>query len=771
MPWSVRLQPSRQTRPQTPPEDSLLLRILAQLLVIIGIIATDTSADTTVSLWAVPASIIGATWSWHHRRSRNITVKFLLAIGMLAALIVFFRDLLFGGQLNDTRVALAQLLVQIQVLHSFDLPRRKDLGYSMMIGLILISVASTLSQTMLFGFWLLLFLAIALPVLVMDYRSRLGLKQWKWSVALGSRRRWAGLPLIFGVVVGLGLLIFAVMPRLPGYQIQTFPVSAPIETQGEFDQEKVVNPGYVGQGTAAGDGVRAGRGQAPETGKGEVDDTFYYGFSTKINQNLRGQLTEKVVMRVRSQAAGFWRVMAFDQYTGQGWEMSRNAQTETIKRARWSYQFLLNMPMRLNRSQRVVQTYTMVSDLPNVIPALDQPKQVFFPTQEIAIDQQDGLRSPVALTEGLTYTVISKVPYRDRQLLQQAKSQFFNSTENSTRSNRYSEIDPALQSKLKTLAEELLSQANTPITSDYEKALFLAQALKQRYSLQQDLPFLEAQEDLVDAFFFKYQGGYRDHFATALTMLLRSIGMSTRLVTGFAPGQFNPFTGYYIVKNTDAYAMTEVYFHKYGWFTFDPIPGQPLIPPSIEENQTFSALQSLWKWVAGWLPSPVTGWLSWVFGGLFAQLGRLMALFRQGWWGWLVGILGSISVMFAGWLTWLAYQRWRYWRKLQQLTPIARLYQQLIDWLGMQGLAKHPAQTPREYAQMVRESASPACDRTTYVITNAYLAWRYGSKTTDLSGLQQQFRQLQRQQRRSWPQQLSQIVRKQFAHFRRRGRS
>jgi transglutaminase-like putative cysteine protease len=41
--------------------------------------------------------------------------------------------------------------------------------------------------------------------------------------------------------------------------------------------------------------------------------------------------------------------------------------------------------------------------------------------------------------------------------------------------------------------------------------------------------------------------------------MLRSIGIPARLATGFAPGQFNPFTGFYVVQNTDAYAITEVF--------------------------------------------------------------------------------------------------------------------------------------------------------------------------------------------------------------------
>lgn len=179
----MRLQKMTPVRLE-PTESSWVLRLLAQGLVTIGILATDMAAETTMALWAVPLSFAGAFWSWRRRDQRNVTVKFLLAIGMMVALVLFFRNLLFGG-LNDTRLTLAQLLIQVQVLHSFDLPRRKDLGYSMVIGLILVSVASTLSQTMGFGLWLLLFLAIALPVLVMDYRSRLGLKHWAWAMGEG----------------------------------------------------------------------------------------------------------------------------------------------------------------------------------------------------------------------------------------------------------------------------------------------------------------------------------------------------------------------------------------------------------------------------------------------------------------------------------------------------------------------------------------------------------------------------------------------------------
>ncbi len=229
--------------------------------------------------------------------------------------------------------------------------------------------------------------------------------------------------------------------------------------------------------------------------------------------------------------------------------------------------------MTLNKTKEVIQTFTVVSELPNLLPALSQPKELFFPTQQVAIDPEGNLRSPLGLIEGLTYTVISEVPYRNRTLLRDAPTTYSPAIQ-----DYYLDIPSKIRERIRKRTEELLATSSQPITSTYEKALFLAQALKQRYSIQTELPFLKQDEDLVEAFLFKYKGGYPDHFSAALTMMLRSIGIPARLAVGFGPGEFNPFTGLYVVRNTDAYGVTEVFFPKYGWFAFDPIPGHELIP-------------------------------------------------------------------------------------------------------------------------------------------------------------------------------------------------
>lgn len=727
-------------------EDSFALRLAVQLLVIVGIVATDIAAETTNSVWAIPLSLAGGWWSWQVRRKSNLVAKFFIALGMIAALGLFLGQLARFNQ--DSRALLTQLLIQLQVLHSFDLPRRKDLGYSMVIALILIGVAATLSQTMLFGLFLLLFLALALPVLVLDYRSRLGLITNTLRGLGGSRRQFKTLGkqwlVTLALVIGLGMLVFALLPRLPGYQIRNLPVSANIQVQGDFDQARITNPGYVGNRTGGADGDGIG-------GDGDLGDVvfspdFYYGFGSEINQNLRGELNPKEILRVRSQAPGYWRVMAFDEYTGQGWRVSRNEDAEILKRPAWTYRFTIPHDNPQQNSREIIQTYTVVSEFTNLIPHLSQADQVFFPTQEIAVDPEGGIRAPLTLPDGLTYSVISQVPLRDRTRLGQVGLAY-----SLLDRDVYLQIPTDIAPDIQAQAQALLAKAETARTNPYEQVLFLTQALKQGYRIQPNFPVLGPDQDLA-ATFLATEGGYPDHFSTVLTLMVRSLGIPARLVTGLGTGEFNPFTGLYSVKNTDAYALTEVYFPNAGWFLFDPIPGHDLYPASLEVDQTFTVLQQFWQWVAGWLPSPVTGVLAGVFAWLDQVWRWFLGLFSEGFGGVIQGLLIILAMVVVVWVAWQSWQSLAYRSRLGKLPPVERLYQEMLDWFAERGLPKSPSQTPWEYLQTLPNKSgqlgqSPHSQPMPEKITAAYLAWRYGKQVANIPELYQGWRQFKR---RAW---------------------
>jgi transglutaminase-like putative cysteine protease len=395
-------------------------------------------------------------------------------------------------------------------------------------------------------------------------------------------------------------------------------------------------------------------------------------------------------------------------------------------------------------TKQVVQSYTVVSELPNLLPAMAYPQQLYFPSREIEIDPESSLRAPASLTEGLTYTVISEIPYRDRTLLQQASTDY-----PKTIAKYYLDVPAKIRDRVRQRAEELLATSPNPITSPYEKALYLTQAIKQRYSLPTEpfnLPTLAENEDLVEAFLFKHKGGYPDHFSTVLTIMLRSIGIPARLAVGFGTGEFNPFTGFYIVKNIDAYALTEVYVPKYGWYAFDPIPGHELFPQSVEESETFGVLRQFWQWVAGWLPSPVKSYLgelwNWVIGGLIRIISFIWGIVSNGWVGFFTGLILAIALAFLGWLGWGQWRTWRYRRWLAGLPPMENLYQQMLTLLSTKGYTKHPAQTPLEYAQVSRQHHSPDSAEVINEISQAYVSWRYGERTPNIKHLRQRLRDL-----------------------------
>ncbi len=63
------------------------------------------------------------------------------------------------------------------------------------------------------------------------------------------------------------------------------------------------------------------------------------------------------------------------------------------------------------------------------------------------------------------------------------------------------------------------------------------------------------------------------HFASAMTLMLRSLNVPARFVEGYLPGKQMPGTTTYAVSMGARHAWVEVYFPGYGWIRFDPTPG------------------------------------------------------------------------------------------------------------------------------------------------------------------------------------------------------
>src|SRR5207247_6770546 len=76
---------------------------------------------------------------------------------------------------------------------------------------------------------------------------------------------------------------------------------------------------------------------------------------------------------------------------------------------------------------------------------------------------------------------------------------------------------------------------------------------------------------LVD-FVTRTHSGYCQHFAGAMTLMLRYLGIPSRAVAGFSSGHYDH--GVWVVTDHDAHEWVEVWFRGWGWLPFDPTPGQ-----------------------------------------------------------------------------------------------------------------------------------------------------------------------------------------------------
>lgn len=75
----------------------------------------------------------------------------------------------------------------------------------------------------------------------------------------------------------------------------------------------------------------------------------------------------------------------------------------------------------------------------------------------------------------------------------------------------------------------------------------------------------------ADEFIFTTHEGFCEHYASAFTIMLRAAGLPARVVTGYQGGELNPLAEYYIVRQSDAHAWTEVWLEGEGWVRVDPI--------------------------------------------------------------------------------------------------------------------------------------------------------------------------------------------------------
>jgi transglutaminase-like putative cysteine protease len=109
-------------------------------------------------------------------------------------------------------------------------------------------------------------------------------------------------------------------------------------------------------------------------------------------------------------------------------------------------------------------------------------------------------------------------------------------------------------------------------------------------------------KDPIADFLFNDRAGNCEYFASAEALMLRSIGIPSRLVAGFRGGDYNPYGGYYILRGKNAHVWVEAWDMSAGWVPFDPTPPS-LMGGSPKEMTWFKGIGDLivvkWKRALG----------------------------------------------------------------------------------------------------------------------------------------------------------------------------
>ena len=564
-------------------EDSVPFRVAICLTVISAILAVLSRLEwPTFSFLVIIGTILGFYISYHRRNKKNWVLKVILSFLMIYAFFDFMKNL--RGNPYEPRIPLATLLLWLQTLHSFDLPTRRDLNYSLIVAVVLVGVAGVITIDSSIAIYYILFIITGLTALIYNTLSRQNLEaKVKKELPIPFILRNTGYAAL-GLLVTTAVL-FLFVPRYEGITMRPLPRSWEIHLPS-LTRGKVQNPGQED-----GENLKG----APSK-KLIWNQDSYFGFNNYLHLNFRGQLSNKEVLKVKTTTPTYLRGLSFDVYDGTGWSISRESEEDlreiksSIPPIRVDPDYDLNM--HFMETKQLTQIIHVRQPLPNIIFGPYRPYLLYFPSSNIYADMNLGLRSPYPLEKGMVYSVVAlqrnltprlikKMEENHRKYVESGSKEFFTYIPPNRRLKYHTQIIQSIYTKLPkdlpqrvtSLTTKILKDRGHENSSPMVKALDIEMYLKSNYPYDLNIPPFPDKKDSVDYFLFEQKRGYCEHFASSMTVMLRTQGIPARLVTGYLPGDFNPFSGFYSVKMNHAHAWVEMYIPDYGWYAIDPTPG------------------------------------------------------------------------------------------------------------------------------------------------------------------------------------------------------
>ena len=517
------------------------------------------------------------------------------------------------------------------------------------------------------------------------------------------------------------------------------------------------------------------------------------GFSDNVELGAIGQIQQNsaVVMRIRvdgnpDRAADLhWRGIVLTNFDGERWFTPKQEETLVPRDAGGQYFFGDLSPRSgdadflgasaLSAADSYTMHYTVLMEPIATDAIFIAPRPLMLRgrfgaegsipgealhTNYLFLDRTGSLFNPLHNNFKISYDGFSRVPAVPAAKLREAPADFPRRI-----LDTYLQV-PALDPRIPALASKIAAGSK----NEYDKAANIQLYLMTHYSYTLDLSGPRAEDPLAN-FLFVRRSGHCEYFASAMTMMLRSIGIPARYATGFLPGEYNDVAGDYIIRESDAHAWVEVYFPSYGWITFDPTP-----PGAGQHSGFLSRLSMYWDWFQ-------FTWGEWVINYDFSHqvmLGQAMHQSSRSWsdrmrdsyrhkrdalihgllaldhrietspWflpGVLIGLVAILFALRGKWMIRYAFARWslRARRAGNVTASLAALeYTEMLRLLEKRGWKKAASQTPLEFAAAI---PSPDVSAPVAQLTELYQSARFGShpaRAEQMSALLRAIRDLMR---------------------------
>jgi transglutaminase-like putative cysteine protease len=426
------------------------------------------------------------------------------------------------------------------------------------------------------------------------------------------------------------------------------------------------------------------------------------------------ELGDDPVMRVMGRDAAYWRAATYDRYTGRAMTTTQTTGERLERRQP------LDGTMDADEGRKFVEySVTMLAPSTSVIYAPDSPVTVSVPTvYEYRADRRDfALLRPMApVHEQQRYSVLAAVTSASIAELKQAGTVYPEWT------RRYRELPVELPDQVRRESWRVVGDA----TNAYDAAAAIEQYLRgMTYSTKVPVP--PSNQDWVSFLLFNSREGYCDYFSTAMTVMLRGVGIPARVASGYVTGDWDPMTQSYLVTERHAHTWTEVYFPRYGWVPFEPSASRPLparveapAPPLTDED-----------WLRNLDTDPSLDFFP-DDEDIFESGGVVVLPPQQTGPGFSPGVTALMLLAVLLGIGLLA-TTFLWFRGIGGLPLFARPYAQIVRLATWCGFGPARAHTPYEYAAALSR-AVPAAAQPLTTITEAYVAGRYGGRPTDGGG-------------------------------------